>query len=789
MNFELKKINWEPGKAASQLQLMTLRIRKKSDEDEESNYTTIADDLQVYPDGTILNPPVIEELEEETNYVFRILNNDPAGGKFDMVFTTPKTFEVEPLSKSYYPNSEVLYDADSGFRDAMLPPRFGAYYSLAYTQADWFGSYPDAVLPGTPVWEKKNGQPGIKLQTEADQVLFAMDNAFLGSLKTRYALGVHFYVEAGDLPVKGIWPLISFGSMDGGDGVFVYVNCSTQLIHWRQQRGGIVEEIVSTTGVYNGGWNQILVFRANTISESQMWLNNDNTFTGALTTASVPNFPFLLDPLYVGAPGGLFSNFYYTSLNLDSAAAAKYQQPPYPVGILEDYYEPENKFMITRNNMIVIDNSRIVLTLPPDTPPGRKWFYIEDSIGVRPRIEVNVLHMEKVPYPLEIDFSTDSSADNIFKDFYYPMAKGWGGANGGVSPRHIYMQDGLLVLEAHGDRYDGNSQGYSEDGNPKYHRQPGDPQQNRPWTTRVGAVIASKNYYGYGRYVVEAKLPRNMGVAPSFWTSHYGKVHPQDPRYEELLAQGLHPQGSQEEGYYVVEKNEVDMELPGNNAAYIFYSIEEMLSASYHITWPGMKVAVAEDADPENNGTWELNNIAAPNQQESWSKVSNEIQQVYLPRKNNIKCSNHRGEVGTGNGITFGAEPFEDEYLTMLTNIGKDVWDDAFHEFRYDWYANRVEFYVDGEMIQVNRHFVPDVAGRWTIGLWFPSPPDPQRPWLTDPTAAPAGAVADWKYQKMLIKRMVHTPFSDEEAGGANRAIGETYPFDGLQAFPGPLPA
>ncbi len=75
MNIDLKKINWEPGKAPSKLQLMTLRIRKKSDPDEGSSYITITEDLQVYTDGTILNPPVINDLEEETIYIFRVLNN------------------------------------------------------------------------------------------------------------------------------------------------------------------------------------------------------------------------------------------------------------------------------------------------------------------------------------------------------------------------------------------------------------------------------------------------------------------------------------------------------------------------------------------------------------------------------------------------------------------------------------------------------------------------------------------------------------------------------------------
>ena len=789
MNFELKKINWEPGKAPSQLQLMTLRLRKKSDEDDESYYTTITDELQVYTDGTILNPPVLKDLDEETNYVLRVLNNDPTGGKFDMVFTTPKTYKTELFTPSYHPNSELTYSTETNIRDTMLPPRSGSYYSLEYTTEDWFETYNDAVMPGNFVWTKKKDLPGIKLQTQSDLLLFAMDAGFLEALKTQYALGLHFYVDAEDLPATGRWPLISFGAPPDRDGVSVYVDCATKKVHWAQQRNATIQEIVSTEPIKTGEWNQVLVSRPTDISASKIWLNASNTSTGAFTTATIPNIIWMLDSVSIGAAGGVFSKFYYTTLNVDSIIAEKYLHPPYPVGILEDYYDPENKYTIPTKNLVIIDNYRVVCTLPDDVPPGRKWFYIEDSLGKRRRVEINVLSLEKMQYPVEIDFSPEGSGEYFLKDLYYPMAKGWGGANGGVSEKHIYTQNGELVLEAHGDQYAGSSRGYAGIGNHQYHYDQQDPSQGLPWVTRVGAMITSKDYYGYGRYVVEAKLPRDIGVAPSFWTSHYSMVHARDPRYEQILAQGLHTQGDMQQGYYVVENNAVRMELPSNNANYIFYNVEEMLSTHYHMTWKGQQVAIAYDEDPSNNGTWELNDTAAPQLLESWTKVNNEIQLVHQARKDNIRCTNSQGELGEGRGLITYNNPFEDEFFTMLTNIGKDVWDDEFHEFRFDWYADRVEYYVDGEKIQVNTHFVPDIAGRWSIGLWFPSEAEPQRSWLPDIREAWAGPVADWKYQKMYVKRIAHTPFTDEEAGGSIRLIGETYPFDGLRRYPAPPPA
>lgn len=778
MNFELKKINWETGQAPSQIQLMTLRVRKESDD--ESSFITIADNLQVYIDGTILNPPQITGLENDTRYVFSISNNNPAGGSFSTGFITPKELSAVSLTKAYYPNSELRSSNGSGFRSSTLPPKTGAYYGLDNSLTDWFENYSNITLSGAPVWKKAQDQIGISLTSPADHVQAPAHLQLEHTVKTKYALGIHFYVVPENLPATGIWPLITFGT---GDGVMLYVNCETMKIHWRQQNGSIVEEIISTNSINTGAWNKVVVFRAGNIAASQLWLNYFNTFTGALTTASIPSLENAVPPLYIGSPGGIFNKFYYPTYDLDNNIAGKYMDPPYPLGILEEYNNPQHKYYIYRKNMIVLNDAQIICTIPPEVPAGRWLYSIQTNSGILPQSEINILPLAKLQWPSDIDFSTNNAAGSDLVQHYYAMAKSWGGANGGVSPENIYMQDNLLVMEAHGDIYDGTAQGYAKNGTPKLHDIPADPLYNQPWTTRVGAVLTSKEYCGYGRYIVEAKLPPEIGVAPAFWTFHYGEVYPQDPRYEQLLAQGLHRQGSFGDGYYVVENNEIDIELPSHNANHIFATVAEMLTPNYHIVWEGETVAVAEDPDPVNNGTWRLNNAAAPNILSSWSKVNNDIQRLHQPRKDNIKCNNWKGELGGGNGFTFGTDPFQDEFLSMLTSIGKNVWDGAFHEFRFDWYANRVEFYVDGEMIQVNSHFVPDVPGRWTVGLWFPSQPDPEKPWKVRPAGAWAGPSANWRYQKMFIKRIAHLPFTDEEAGGANRLVGETYPFDGLKSF------
>jgi hypothetical protein len=781
MNIELTKINWAPGQPATEPQLMTLKIRMQSDPDEAGSYTTITTGLQVLTNGTVFNPPTIPGLVENTSYVFRVSNNNPAGGQMDMVFHTPTELQTTTVEKKYYHNSELIYSAPGGaFRDATLPPKTGAYYSLENTLADWFGNYSPAVLTGSPIWQKANDLIGMKITGAADSIAIPAVN-----LSTKYGLGVHFFIAAADLPATGTWPLLSCQT-SAGDGVFIYVDAATKRVHWRQQNGSVIEEIISTNTINTDSWNKLVVFRATNLALSQLWLNYFNTFTGSFTSAGVFT---ATNPLFVGsndatvAIGGIFRNCYYTTIDLDNNIAGKYMDPPYPIGILENPANSADKYQILRKNMIVLNNDRIVCTVPPDAPVGLRKFYIQNSSGVTAPLNIEILAMQKASTTLSINFETDADPAASLQQQYFGMAKAWGGANGGVSPENVYLQNNTLVFEAHGDLYDGTLQGYNRDGSLKIHDIPQDPAYGQPWTKRVGAVISTKEYCGYGRYIVEAKLPKDIGVAPAFWTFHYGEVYPQDPRYEQLLAQGLHRQGSFGDGYYVVENNEIDIELPSHNSMYVFATTAEMITPNYNIVWAGEKVAVAEDPDPSKNGTWQLNNAAAPNLLSSWTKINDEVQRLYAPQKNNMKCNNWKGELGAGNGFTFGTDPFQDEFFAMLTSIGKNVWDGAFHEFRFDWYANRVEFFVDGIQVQVNNHFVPDVPGRWTIGLWFPSQPDPLKPWLVRPTGAWAGPVANWKYEKMLVKRISHEPFSDAVAGGANRLVGETYPFDGFKNF------
>ncbi|MDA7938417.1 family 16 glycosylhydrolase [Pirellulales bacterium] len=111
----------------------------------------------------------------------------------------------------------------------------------------------------------------------------------------------------------------------------------------------------------------------------------------------------------------------------------------------------------------------------------------------------------------------------LFDDFSGPLDperwlivdKAWGGDNGGLVPENVELSDGKLLLRANGDEYTGNVVGHGDR------------------TTRVGAGIATRDYYASGRYEVRARVPQVLGAASAFWTFHYIEYGPNDEGFWE----------------------------------------------------------------------------------------------------------------------------------------------------------------------------------------------------------------------------------------------------------------
>ncbi len=347
---------------------------------------------------------------------------------------------------------------------------------------------------------------------------------------------------------------------------------------------------------------------------------------------------------------------------------------------------------------------------------------------------IKSLNLKSISLPLNVvpvekrttNFIEDFSDPVEFKKRWYFLQKAWGGANGGVVAQNGFIEAGELVLRANGDLYDGPVQGVNNDGTLKFHTNPLDPKFGQPWKRRVGCCIVSQENFGFGSYKFVAKPAQLTGVASAFWTFHYEEIYPGDPRWQSFLDEGLQVQGNQEDGYFITRNHEIDIELPSSLTG-----------------------------EPVN-------------------------QAVYT----NAKLNTWRSE--TENNYTAHLTELREDMLA--TNPLINTADGEFHEFRWDWHSDRVEFYLDGLFIRSNTTDIPDLPGKLTLGLWFPSWAGNSRnyptwkedtPWLPNPDGAWAGSGANWYQQEMRVRRIEFTPFSET----GERLIGETYPFGGLRYF------
>lgn len=237
----------------------------------------------------------------------------------------------------------------------------------------------------------------------------------------------------------------------------------------------------------------------------------------------------------------------------------------------------------------------------------------------------------------------------------------WGYENRGVTSRNVsYTSDGILVLAANGDLYDGEIMGVSDNGT------------DADTGTRAGSVIRSHYYFGPGSYEVRMKVLPRFGACSAMWT---------------FFNDGL-------------RNHEIDIELPG--------------PAKYSFDYAGMTNYITE---------------------KSFSST---------------------------------------KAKTIPNNDGE------FHVYRFDWHTDpadpRVEYYIDGEQLVVNRRNVPTVRSYFTIGVWFP------QGWA---------GVADFERNYMYVDWFRFTPF-DETGWEANPRQSLEFDISGLEhtypSKPSPLP-
>lgn len=796
MNFDLKKIIWAEDATPTQPQTMSLRYRKEDDADEEANYTLVSDSLLVLENGAILNAPVIKGLADNTSYVFRLRSYADEATVVDVVYKTPDEEPVKVPERIYYTNSRMEFkDPDANFMEPFMPRNGGAYFSMRNNWYDYDGRY--GRLETNSQVSTRRIADGVGFYIPAntgemnipDLSLFRPVNF---PVRNYYAASVEFCMAAADNTGSGKFPLISCMN-ENGIGVFVYVDLATKKVYWEHTSDTLKETLVSVGTVNYNAWNHVGVIYPLTpdTAPCEMYLNGSNATTGTMGTknpirngdyATIVNIGTTQFNKSANAGKGTFRNFAYTN-----SIMPEWVIPMMKMAKLDIVFTSQDanatRYLVPSTSIIDLGAGQIDFNIPENVPAGKYNVTVEYGDKISAPQEFTVQAFTRVAEERVFDFTTDVNAVATFRNNFYVMQEGSDGADGGIVADNVYIRNGMLTLEAHGDGYTGSLWGYESNGYPKTHGYDEDPKYGRHWVERVGAGVVSKDYYGYGTFRFEARLPREFGVVPTFFVSHKCLVKAQEVFANEVASKGLRATGEKDwEGIYFDMRQEFSLQMPTTDSHNTFASLADLLNYGwirpmYVLSLDVLRVAIVNDPDPANNGTWELTKPAESRQLSGWTKISDTPHLFTQPFNNHVKIMHRLNKLGDGKGIT--AEPVNLDQFTafMLPPAGKNIWDGEFHEFKIEWNGSYIIYYIDGVLIRRMNTMMPWLPGRLGMALLFPTESAEDKPWLVDESKLWQGK-APWHHQQMDIRKIHYTPLP-----GNMRLMGETWPMKGLRAY------
>jgi len=531
--------------------------------------------------------------------------------------------------------------------------------------------------------------------------------------------------------------LFHYGTDDDYGSMYVGVD---NKVYLEFKQLGITQTFGSLETV-SVGWNKF-VYNRKGLSAAHTFIYLAGVkltidFTGLVIPPATVTYPIKIG---AGITGGLVNSAINCSFANVYVKSRSYASPTI-IEILKVKPTPE---VVLKNTTTLVEytipsiyvggitNTSIGVTIPKTDviPLGEYNLFVRSVITQSSNYMINIVAPEVETQQFIDDFSDPKTLTTN----YYKLNKAWGGANGGVVTENVFIRGGELIIKGNGDLYSGTQQGVDRETLPKFHTHPDDPKLGQPWTNRVGGCVVYNKRTGFGRYEVEAFIPNNLGVAYAIWTFFYNEVYPTSLNYPDMInVEGLHQQGTVEDGFYVTRNHEIDIEFPSH-----------------------LDGGVLSD-----------------------------------PSLSNMKCNTWRGELKNWD-VPITDPSYWEEYRDNLTPVGFNIADGQYHTLRYDWHFDRVEFYIDGVLKRTNTNTVdgptiPDIPGFFTFGLWFPSSPLPAKPWLVNPTRAWGGGVLDvdggmkanFDSIEMKVRKFSFTPFSDE--AHLQRNLGETYPFGGYR--------
>lgn len=233
----------------------------------------------------------------------------------------------------------------------------------------------------------------------------------------------------------------------------------------------------------------------------------------------------------------------------------------------------------------------------------------------------------------------------------------WGVGNGGVIYQNVhYTADGIVVLQANGDLYDGELKGIGNNHG-----------------RRTGAMIKTREALGPGRFEVRMRIMPRFGSTTAIWTYYYNN--------------GLN--------------HEIDI---------------------------------------ENN-------------------VENDFRKVW-----------------TTNWISL------TEFSTRSHQLNYAQNDFEWRTYRFDWFTDpgRIDYYIDNVLISTQESYVPDHAGEFNIGNWFPDA------WAGVPDFETDYTYVDWfKYTPFKEQPYVPTPANNQSPASFYPTEPIEHPIANLISNPG----
>ncbi|EGQ8030257.1 glycoside hydrolase family 16 protein [Vibrio parahaemolyticus] len=519
-----------------------------------------------------------------------------------------------------------------------------------------------------------------------------------------------------------------------------YVNSSAELVYFRRFNDDYVESRLQLSAL--DGWHQVQVEQGSDHSctitiDKGLPSEKSGSCSLGMIGKEFDDVLFNCGPTVTdGRPSGDVYDRTWVG-NIDIRRFYVDTNPSFDDSITPNYYEQPRLILQYRKDgsELFIDvseylvnwpheqeNRRAIYTLP-DIEDGQYYVSYESNYGVSNEIPVYIASDIARTTELYTDFSNLTK----MREEWLVAHKQWGGTgvvgservllNGGVVRDNVeaypYYKDdlngvnGVLRLKGNGTFYDGPIVGVDGMGNPA-------PDGRK---TEVGSAIVTKDYLGPGSYRCKIRAPFKKGACAAMWTFHYEEIYENDKRWDSFIAEGLHPQGTEEDGFHLVRNHEIDIELP--TALKDATDMEDVSAANARLnTWIGELRA------------WDLDE-SDPN--------------------------------------------YFSEYTDAFENwVSEALSDGKWHEIGFDWHTNdpsppegkpakRVDFYVDGEVKWTNETHVPDIPGRLWLAIWYPRAYGNR--W--------AGAYADYIYDSIDIDYFHFIPFNEEV-----RNVGETFPDD-----------